>query len=301
MTSLTPSSSFKNFKRKLPRWLDALLSSPGGMTGTIIIFVVVIMAVFAPLIAPYDPDSFNMRDRLEPPSLTPLEEGKAPHYFGTDSLGRDLLSRVIFGARVSLLLGLVSSLLGGVVGVGLGMLAGYYGGRIDSTISLLINIQLAFPFTLLAIFIISIFGGGLEKLVIVLAWATWVNYARIMRGQVIAVKAREYVEAAYSMGAKPFRVMLRHILPNAVSPLTVVATFTIASVILQESSLSFLGLGVNPETPTWGSILSDGRAYLQDAWWIATLPGIALLVTVLGANLFGDWLRDYLDPRLRLQ
>ncbi len=238
---------------------------------------------------------------MQPPSVVPTQEGKIPHYLGTDSLGRDLLSRVIYGARVSLLLGLISSLLGGVVGIGLGMLAGYYGGRVDSIISLLINIQLAFPFTLLAIFIISIFGGGLEKLVIVLAWATWVNYARIMRGQVIAVKAREYVEAAYSMGAKPLRVMLRHILPNAVSPLTVVATFTIASVILQESSLSFLGLGVNPETPTWGSILSDGRSYLQDAWWIATLPGVALLITVLGANLFGDWLRDYLDPRLRMQ
>lgn len=301
MSLSSQTSSFRKFKRSLPRWLDALLSSPGGIAGAVIIILVIIMAVFAPVISPYDPSSFSMRDRLKPPSLTPTREGQIPHYFGTDSLGRDLLSRVIYGARVSLLLGLISSLLGGVVGIGLGMLAGYYGGRMDSIISLLINIQLAFPFTLLAIFIISIFGGGLEKLVIVLAWATWVNYARIMRGQVIAVKAREYVEAAYSMGAKPFRVMLRHILPNAVSPLTVVATFTIASVILQESSLSFLGLGVNPETPTWGSILSDGRAYLQDAWWIATLPGIALLITVLGTNLFGDWLRDYLDPRLRMQ
>lgn len=301
MTTLSPTSSFKNFKRSLPRWLDALLSSPGGIAGALIIILVVIMAVFAPVISPYQPTEFSMRDRLKPPSFTPTQEGKIPHYLGTDSLGRDLLSRVIYGARVSLLLGLVSSLLGGVIGISLGMMAGYYGGRMDSIISLLINIQLAFPFTLLAIFIISIFGGGLEKLIVVLAWATWVNYARIMRGQVIAVKAREYVEAAYSMGAKPFRVMLRHILPNTVSPLTVVATFTIASVILQESSLSFLGLGVNPETPTWGSILSDGRAYLQDAWWIATLPGVALLVTVLGANLFGDWLRDYLDPRLRMQ
>lgn len=289
------------FKQRLPRWLDALISSPGGLLGAFIIIVVIIMAVFAPWISPYNPSEFSMRDRLKPPSLTPTQEGKTPHYLGTDSLGRDLLSRVIYGARISLLLGMISSLLGGLIGGSLGMLAGYYGGRVDSTISLLINIQLAFPFTLLAIFIISIFGGGLEKLIIVLAWATWVNYARIVRGQVIAVKAREYVEAAYSMGAKPLRVMLRHILPNSVSPLTVVATFTIASVILQESSLSFLGLGVPPETPTWGSILSDGRAYLQNAWWIATLPGVALLITVLGANLLGDWLRDYLDPRLRMQ
>ncbi len=170
-----------------------------------------------------------------------------------------------------------------------------------SIISWMINLQLAFPFTLLAIFIIAIFGGGLDKLIVVLAWATWVNYARIMRGQVISIKNYDYVQAAYTMGARPLRVMFLHILPNSVSPLTVVATFTFASVILQEAALSFLGLGVDIRIPTWGSILADGRNYLQNAWWIATLPGISLLITALGANLFGDWLRDYLDPRLRVQ
>lgn len=285
----------------MPRFLRALISSPSGMLGALILLLVILVAIFANILAPYSPDQINMRDRLRPPSLRSSQAEEIPHYFGTDSIGRDLLSRVIHGARISLLLGLTAALIGGIVGVSLGMIAGYYGNQIDAIVSWMINVQLAFPFTLLAIFIISIFGGGLYKLMIVLAWATWVNYARIMRGQVITIKTREYVEAAYSIGAKPLRVMVRHILPNAVSPLTVIATFTIASAILQESSLSFLGLGVSASVPTWGSILSDGRSYLQDAWWIATLPGIALLITVLGANLFGDWLRDYLDPRLRIK
>jgi peptide/nickel transport system permease protein len=267
----------------------------------LILVLLIGVAIFAPQIVPYNPDQLAMRSRLSPPSFQVARPGEPPHFFGTDSLGRDLFSRVIFGARISLLLGLTASFIGGVVGVTLGMLAGYYGGWVDSIISWMINVQLAFPFTLLAIFIIAIFGGGLDKLIVVLAWATWVNYARIMRGQVIQIKNNDYIQAAYTMGARPWRVMFLHILPNAISPLTVVTTFTFASVILQESALSFLGLGVDIRIPTWGSILSDGRNYLQNAWWIATLPGIALLITALGANLFGDWLRDYLDPRLRVQ
>ncbi len=288
-------------KRRLPRFWEALFSSPAGLAGALIMLTVVLVAIFAQQLSPYDADKLAMRSRLKPPSFQALNQGEAPHYFGTDSMGRDLFSRVLFGARISLLLGLTASLLGAVFGVTLGMLAGYYGGQVDSIISWLINVQMAFPFTLLAIFIIAIFGGGLDKLIAVLAWATWVNYARIMRGQVIAIKNGDYVHAAYTMGARPQRVMFLHILPNAVSPLTVVATFTFASVILQEAALSFLGLGVDIRIPTWGSILSDGRSYLQTAWWIATLPGIALLITALGANLFGDWLRDYFDPRLRVQ
>lgn len=288
-------------KRRLPRFWEALFSSPAGLAGALIMLLMVIVAIFAQQLAPFDPDQLALRSRLKPPSFHAMREGEAPHYFGTDSMGRDLFSRVLYGARISLLLGLTASLLGSITGVTLGMLAGYCGGRVDSVISWMINVQMAFPFTLLAIFIIAIFGGGLDKLIVVLAWATWVNYARIMRGQVIAIKNSDYVHAAYTMGARSQRVMFLHILPNAVSPLTVVATFTFASVILQEAALSFLGLGVDIRIPTWGSILSDGRSYLQDAWWIATLPGIALLITALGANLFGDWLRDYFDPRLRIQ
>jgi peptide/nickel transport system permease protein len=299
-TTLTPALT-PTRRRRLPRFWEALFASPAGLAGALIMVLVVLVAIFARQLAPYDPDQLAMRTRLQPPSLVSQQEGQPPHLFGTDSLGRDLFSRVLYGARISLLLGITASLIGAVVGVSLGMLAGYYGGKVDSIISWLTNVQMAFPFTLLAIFIIAIFGGGLDRLIVVLAWATWVNYARIMRGQVIAVKNGDFVQAAYSMGARPLRVMVQHILPNSVSPLTVVTTFTFASVILQEAALSFLGLGVDVRIPTWGSILADGRSYLQNAWWIATLPGVALLITALGANLFGDWLRDYLDPRLRVQ
>jgi len=301
METTLPTNENLSKKRRLPRFWAALFASPAGMAGALIMVSMVLVALFAQQLAPYSPEKISLRDRLQPPSLQALKEGETPHLFGTDSMGRDLFSRVIYGARISLLLGLTASFLGLSFGVTLGMLAGYYGGRLDSLISLLINVQMAFPFTLLAIFIIAIFGGGLSKLIAVLAWATWVNFSRIMRGQVNAIRNSDYVHAAYTMGARPLRVMFVHILPNAVSPLIVVATFTFASVILQEAGLSFLGLGVDIRIPTWGSILSDGRAYLQDAWWIATLPGIALLITSLGANLFGDWLRDYLDPRLRVQ
>lgn len=290
----------KRIKKK-SKFMHSLLQSPAGMAGLLIIILVVLVAVFAPLIAPYDPYKLSMTQRLKPPSFTPLKQGQPPHYFGTDSMGRDLFSRTLYGARVSLILGLVASLLGGAVGVVLGLVAGYFGGKVDTVISWMINVQLAFPFTLLAIFIIAIFGNGLGKLVIVLAWSVWVNYARIMRAQVLAVKNLEYIDAAETIGATKTRIMFRHILPNAISPLIVVASFSIASAILQEASLSFLGLGVDPTVATWGSMLSDGRSYLQTSWWIATLPGFALLFTVLGANLFGDWLRDYLDPRLQIQ
>lgn len=290
----------KNQKHK-SKFLHSLLDSPAGLTGALIIILVILVSIFAPIIAPYDPYKISMGVRLKPPSITPLHEGEFPHLFGTDSMGRDLFSRTIYGARVSLILGFVASVLGGAVGVFLGLISGYFGGKADSFISWMINVQLAFPFTLLAIFIIAIFGNGLDKLVIVLAWSVWVNYARIMRAQVISVKGLEYVDAAKTIGASPLRIMMKHILPNAISPLIVVASFSIASAILQEASLSFLGLGVNPTIATWGSMLSDGRSYLQTAWWIATLPGFALLLTILGANLFGDWLRDYLDPRLQIQ
>lgn len=287
--------------KKRSKFMHSLLQSPAGMAGALIIIIVVLIAIFAPLLSPFDPYKLSMTARLKPPSFTPLKEGQPPHIFGTDSMGRDLFSRTLYGARVSLILGLVASLLGGAVGIILGLIAGYFGGKVDTVISWMINVQLAFPFTLLAIFIIAIFGNGLGKLVIVLAWSVWVNYARIMRAQVLSVKNLEYIQAAETIGATKTRIMFRHILPNAISPLIVVASFSIASAILQEASLSFLGLGVDPTVATWGSMLSDGRSYLQTAWWIATLPGFALLFTVLGANLFGDWLRDYLDPRLQIQ
>jgi peptide/nickel transport system permease protein len=243
----------------------------------------------------------NIKNRLQQPTLSISEKGEIPHIMGTDSIGRDLFSRIVYGSRISLILGITASVLGGTVGILLGTLAAFYRGKLDSIISWMINVQLAFPFTLLAIFILAVFGSGLEKLVLVLAWGSWVSYARVIRGQVLTVKEKEYVDAGKVIGVGNFGLMWKYILPNAISPVIVVATFTVASVILSEASLSFLGLGVSPEIPAWGGMLGDGRNYLQDSWWIATFPGLAILFTVLGLNLFGDWLRDYFDPRLRYE
>ena len=287
-----------NTKSGMSIFFVQLFKSPAGMVGLSIVLFVMLVAIFSPSLAPYDPYDINLRERLQPPTFT-SDDGEVPHFMGTDSLGRDLFSRVIYGSRISLILGLAATILGTSLGVILGMLAAYYGGFMDTFITWMSNVQLAFPFTLLAIFIIAIFGGGLFKLIVVLAFGSWVNTSRIMRGQVLATKGKDFVEAAHMVGVRPLRMMVRHIFPNSISPVIVMATFTVAAVILSEASLSFLGLGVDPEIPTWGSALGDGRNYLQDAWWIATLPGLAILLTVMGINLFGDWLRDYLDPRLR--
>ncbi len=286
-------------KRKMPRVLRSLLASIPGTVGAVIVAIVVAMAIFADALAPHDPMKLNARRRLQPPSAAVIQAGQAPNYLGTDSMGRDLLSRIILGSRVSISLGLIAALLGGGVGICMGMISGYYGGRIDSFISWLVNMQMAFPFTLLAIFVMAVFGGGLDKLIIVLAWSAWVDYARVMRGQVMSVREMEYVNAARVLGVCQRNILAKYVLPNTLSPIIIVMTFAVASVILFEAQLSFLGLGVDPKVPTWGSILSDGRAYIERAWWIATFPGIAIFVTVLGINLFGDWLRDYLDPRLK--
>lgn len=287
-------------KSRMPRALRSLFGSVPGTVGATIVVAVVVMAIFADLLVPHNPMRLNARQRLQPPSSVSAREGVRPNYLGTDSSGRDLLSRIILGSRVSISLGLIASVIGGSVGIFLGMISGYYGGKTDSFISWIVNMQMAFPFTLAAIFVMAIFGGGLDKLVIVLAWSAWVDYARVMRGQVISVKEMEYVNAAKVLGVRQRNILLRYVLPNTLSPIIIVMTFTVASVILFEAQLSFLGLGVDPKIPTWGSILADGRSYIERAWWITAFPGIAIFVTVLGINLFGDWLRDYLDPRLKL-
>lgn len=288
----------KGKKRRLVR---SLMGSVPGMVGAVIMATVLCMAIFADFVVPHNPMKLNMGGRLKPPSLVSPKAGVRPNYLGTDSMGRDLLSRIILGSRVSITLGIVAAVIAGSVGVLMGMISGYYGGRVDSFISWIVNMQMAFPFTLLAIFVMAIFGGGLGKLVVVLAWSAWVDYARVMRGQVMSVKQMEYVNAAKVLGVRQGNIMLRYVLPNAISPIIIVMTFTVAAVILFEAQLSFLGLGVDPKIPTWGSILADGRAYIEKAWWITAFPGLAILVTVLGINLFGDWLRDYFDPRLKLQ
>lgn len=289
----------KSKTKKMPEILYSLTHSFSGMAGVAIILLVLILTILAGVLAPYDPTELHAKYRLLAPSLKSVEEGMKPFLLGTDSMGRDLFSRILYGGRISLLLGLVAAVIGGTAGILLGMLAGYFPGKVDSFISYIINVQMAFPFTLLAIFMMAIFGNNMLNLIVVLAWSTWVNYARVMRGQVISIRNQEYINAAIVVGVRKKNILKKYVFPNTVSQVIVVMTMTIATVILFEAQLSFLGLGIDPTIPTWGSILSDGRNYMERAWWIAVFPGIAIFITVMGINLFGDWMRDYFDPRLR--
>jgi peptide/nickel transport system permease protein len=284
-------SGFQYFTRRL-------FKSVPGTVGLTIVLLVVLTAVFANQLAPNDPYRIDIRHKLMP--LWFMEKGSVERPLGTDPLGRDILSRLIFGSRISLMVGFVSILIGATLGTVVGLVAGYFGGRVDSILSWVMNVQLSFPFTLLALFIMAAFGGGLVTLVAVLAIGVWVSYARILRGTVFSVKEDSYIDAAIAAGVSLPRILRRHILPNCFAPIIVMASFTMAATILAEAGLSFLGLGLNPRIPTWGQMLSEGRDYLQSNWWIALIPGLAISLTVLGINLFGDWLRDYLDPRLKL-
>lgn len=284
-------SSFRQF-------LSRLLKNKPGLVGVIIIIFIVLVAIFADVISPHDPLFITLPDRLKPPAF--VDGGSAKYILGTDSLGRDILSRIIHGSRISLAVGLTSIFIGAGIGTLLGLIAGYFGGRVDSIINWLMNVQLSFPFILLAIFMMALFKGGLPSLILVLAIGAWVRFARIMRGQVFSVKQETYVTSSIAIGLSLRRILWRHIVPNAIAPIIVVASFTMADTILSEAGLSFLGLGISPEIPSWGQMLADGRDYIEDAWWISVAPGLAISLTVLGINLFGDWVRDYLDPRLRV-
>ena len=285
-------------EKPIVKFFYRLLVHRSGLVGFVIILLVVFTAIFAEQLAPKPYNLKLPRERLKPMWFM---EGGTPEYpLGTDSLGRDIASRIIFGSRISLLVGIASVILGAGIGVTLGLLAGYFGGRVDSIISWLMNVQLSFPYILLALFLMAAFRGGLTTLILVLAIGGWVRYARIIRGQVFSVKEEIYVTAARASGISLKRILLKHILPNSFAPIIVVASFTMADTILSEASLSFLGLGIDPSIPSWGQMLADGRNYLQTQWWIAFLPGLAISITVLGINLFGDWMRDYLDPQLRV-
>lgn len=257
------------------------------------------VALFGPQLSPKDPNRQDLKVRLQPPAQL-NDEGQVDFILGTDALGRDVFSRLIYGTRVSIAVGFVAVAIGGTIGTMLGLLAGYFGGRTDDLIMRAADIQLAFPFILLAIMVLVVLGQGVLNLVLVLGIGQWVTYARIARGETISQRDKEYVEAARALGMGNARIMFRSIFPNILAPLIVIASFNVASVILAEASLSFLGLGVPQNVPTWGAMLAESRDQLIGGkWWLAIYPGLAIMFTVLSLNILGDWLRDFLDPRLR--
>jgi peptide/nickel transport system permease protein len=256
-----------------------------------------VIGVAAPYLAPYNPERGSLGVRLEAPTLGGAD-GKA-HPLGTDHLGRDVLSRVIYGTRVSLTVGFAAVAIGGAIGGALGLVVGFHGGWVDEVIMTVADAQLAFPFILLAIGIIAVLGPSFTNLIIVVGLSGWVTYARVLRSQVLSLRRREFVEAIIGLGGSVPRIIMRHILPNVASTFMVVATLELARAIVLEATLSFLGLGIQPPTPSWGGMIHEGRDYLDSAWWISIFPGVVLMLTSLVVSRTGDWLRDVLDPTLR--
>jgi peptide/nickel transport system permease protein len=270
------------------------LRRDGALIPVLILGTVVLAAILADVLPLADPRKSDLTSVLLPPFSS------AAHPLGTDSIGRDTLSRLVFGARISLVVGFTSVAIAVVFGSFVGMVAGYFGGWPDTILMRLGDVQLSMPSFILALTIMAIFGPGIPNVIIALSIAGWVRYARVVRSNVLPLHSAEYVEAARGLGCSPVRVMWRHILPNVQSPVIVLATLGIGANIIAESSLSFLGLGIDPQNPSWGSMLANGRSYLETAWWVAALPGLAISITVLAANLLGDWFRDVLDPRMRM-
>ena len=266
------------------------------LLGVALVVVISGLAIGAPVLAPAEPTRSDLLGRLVPPMW--MTGGSPQHPLGTDTLGRDVASRLLYGARVSLLVGFATVAVAGAAGVLLGLIAGYYGGRLDTLLMRCGDIQLAFPVLALAIAVLAVLGSSLGNVILVLAVTGWVTYARVVRGETLSLKRREFVDAARALGARDAAILWRHILPNVLPPISVVATFSVARMILAEASLSFLGLGIPPPQPSWGAMLDDGRNYLTTGWWLALFPGLAILAVVLGVNLIGDWLRDVLDPRV---
>ncbi len=262
--------------------------------GGLIVLVFIVVGMVGPMVAPYDPNKQQLDLMLQVPQWF-----GGDHFLGTDNLGRDILSRIVYGARISLLVAFAVVFISGFVGVGLGAVSGFFGGEVDFSIQKLVEVIWAFPPLLLAITIVAFLGQELHNLILALVAQRWIPYCRVARGQSLSLRARDFVSAARSLGASNSRIILHHILPNLVQASLVIGTFAMASAIISEASLSFLGLGVPPEIPTWGTMLADGRIYVSTAWWLALFPGLCIFVTVLGINLLGDALRDILDPRLK--
>lgn len=262
-----------------------------------IITLLVLTAVLANVLTPYSPVDISLPDRLRPPFWE--QGGSLAHPLGTDPMGRDLLTRMIYGGRISLLVGLLGLLLGGGVGAVLGLMAGYAGGRVDAFLMRTTDTALSFPIILFAILLVVILGGSLFTVVLAVALVLWARFARVIRGEALSIRARDFVALARVAGSSPLRIIVVHLFPNVLNTLVVLLSLQVGWVIIVEASLSFLGAGVPPPTPTWGSMIAEGRDYIASAWWVSFFPGLAILVTVLAFNLFGDWLRDALDPTLR--
>lgn len=271
-----------------------LLRHKSGLVGLIVLLLLIVFSASIGLFTSTDPTAISLTSRLKPPMTT---AGGAYHPLGTDALGRDVLVRMAYGARISLIIAFSAVAISLVIGVLIGLLAGYYGGWLDALLMRVTEAQLAFPFILLALTVLAALGSGLPQLILVLGIGRWDVFARVVRGEVRSLMQRQQIEACRALGVGDWRVMLKHLLPNVLNTVLVVASFSVATNILTESALSFLGLGVDPSIPTWGSMLAEGRDYMRTGWWLTALPGAAIMVTVLAINSIGDWLRDALDPR----
>jgi len=278
-------------RRRVSRWHDIVRRYPTGVAGGVVLALVVLIAIFAPIVAPYNPIETHFATRLKPPSLQ--------HLFGTDDLGRDVLSRVIYGARLSLSAGIVSVIIALLCGTTIGLISGFYRGIVDAIVMRLVDLFLALPGILLSMVFIFTLGRSLVSVMIAVGLSAIPYYTRVTRGSVLAARERPYVEAARVLGASDRAIIFRHVLPNVLAPILVIATLGLGSTILSIAGLSFLGLGAQPPSPEWGVIVSDGRSRLQTAWWISTFGGVAIMIAVLAINLLGDGLRDAFDPRLR--
>ena len=268
-----------------------------GVFGGVLLIVLVIMAIFAPYVATHDPFDQDILERLTPPVM--LEGGSWEHWLGTDQLGRDVYSRIVYGARISLTIGVSAVVVSAIIGVILGLLAGYFGGWIDAIVDFSVNAMLAFPFILLAMTLVIVLGASMQNIILALGISNWPIFARVARIETRKLRDQEFVVAARAQGLNSYRIIFKHILSNLAGAILVIATVEVARSIIRETFLSFLGLGIQPPTPSWGLMLSEGRAYILTVWWLSTLPGVAIFLAALSINLVGDALRDLLDPRMR--
>ncbi|MBC8587441.1 ABC transporter permease [Paratissierella segnis] len=265
--------------------------------GLIITAIWIFCAIFAPLLAPYGPNEVNTSKRFIPPIFA--EKGTNEHILGTDEMGRDVLTRIIYGSRISLIVGIMAVVVSLILGTTLGLLAGYYGGWVDSIIMRIVDVMLSFPFIFMALVLMAVLGSGLTNVIVVIGITGWVPYARTVRAQTLSLKEREFITASDTIGCNDMRIILKHILPNIIDSAIILGTLEMSSAILSEASLTFLGMGIPPSMATWGSMVASGREYIYTAWWITALPGLAIFLVCLAINFVGDWVRDVRDPRLR--